>query len=235
MTVAAIMKELEALGNEQTKKTLMRHGAVEPIFGVKIGDLKPIQRKVKKDHALALELYETGNSDAMYLAGLIADEEKVTKGQLNQWMKEASWGLIANSAVAALAAESKHALALAETWIASKKSLIAAAGWQTYSHFLSVSDDDQIEVAQFSDLLSKVSAEIHEQADEVKAAMNGFVIALGSYMPEVTKKAKAAAKKIGKVSVDQGNTACKTPDALAYIEKIEIKGGLGKKRKTCRC
>jgi len=77
--------------------------------------------------------------------------------------------------------------------------------------------------------------EIHDQSNEVKAAMNGFVIAAGSYLPDITKKAKAAAKKIGKVTVDQGQTACKTPDALAYIEKIEGMGRVGKKRKTARC
>jgi len=106
MTLAEIMSQLESLGNEQTKKTLLRHGAIEPIFGVKIGDLKPIQRKVKKNHDLALQLYETGNSDAMYLAGLIADEEAVTKAQLEKWVKKAPWSLIAFSGVAGLAAES---------------------------------------------------------------------------------------------------------------------------------
>lgn len=128
MTVAEVMSELEKLGNEQTKKTLMRHGAVEPIFGVKIGDTKPLQKKTKKDHELALALYETGNSDAMYLAGLIADDDKITKIQLNQWVKKTPWSLIANSTVAALAAESKHALPLADQWIKAKKDLVAAAG-----------------------------------------------------------------------------------------------------------
>ena len=118
MTVAEVMSELEKLGNEQTKKTLMRHGAVEPIFGVKIGDTKPLQKKTKKDHELALALYETGNSDAMYLAGLIADDDKITKTQLNQWVKKTPWSLIANSTVAA---ESKHALSLADQWIKAKK------------------------------------------------------------------------------------------------------------------
>ncbi|MFT7301518.1 MAG: 3-methyladenine DNA glycosylase AlkD [Akkermansiaceae bacterium] len=235
MTVMEIMAELESLGSEQTKKTLMRHGALEPLFGVKIGDTKPLQKKNKKNHELALELYETGNSDAMYLAGLIADEEKVTKTQLKQWAKKAPWPLIANSTVAALAAESKHALDLADKWIEAKKDLIAATGWNTYTHHISVAKNEKLDPEKFTDLLTRVIAEIHDQTHEVKAAMNGFVIALGSYLPELTKKAKAAAKKIGTVRVDQGNTACKTPDALAYIEKIEKAGRIGKKRKSTRC
>ncbi len=235
ITVNEVMAELEKLGNEQTKKTLMRHGAVEPIFGVKIGDLKPLQKKTRKNHELALELYETGYSDAMYLAGLIADEEKVTKTQLNQWIKKASWALIANSTVAALTAESKHALSLADKWIEVRKELVAAAGWNTYTHYLSVTDNAELDPAKFTGLLTKVVSEIHNQSNQVKAGMNGFVIALGSYVPDLTKKAKAAAKKIGKVEIDQGNTACKTPDALASIAKIEKMGRIGKKRKTARC
>ena len=56
----------------------MNHGAKEPFFGVKVGDLKKILKKTKKNHELSLELYKTGNSDAMYLAGLMADEKKIT-------------------------------------------------------------------------------------------------------------------------------------------------------------
>jgi 3-methyladenine DNA glycosylase AlkD len=85
MTRDDVMAELARLGGEPTKKTLMRHGAREPFFGVKVGDLKVLQKKIKKDHALALALYDTGNSDAMYLAGLVADPAKMTKAQLRRW------------------------------------------------------------------------------------------------------------------------------------------------------
>ena len=73
------MTELKKLGNEQTKKTLIRHGAIEPIFGVRIGDMKALIKAGKNNHPLALELYATGNSDEMYLGGLRVHEEKVTK------------------------------------------------------------------------------------------------------------------------------------------------------------
>lgn len=235
MDTPQIMTELEKLGNEQTKKTLMRHGAVEPIFGVKIGDTKPLQKKYKKDHAQALALYATGNSDAMYLAGLIADESKVTKAELNRWAKEASWALIANSVVAALAAESPHAVAVASKWVDSKKELIASAGWTTLAHYVSVSDDSGMDGGLLEDYLTRATSEIHDQPDMVKAAMNGYLISLGSYYAKLTKKVKAAAKKIGKVEVDHGNTACKTPDIIASIEKVEGKGRIGVKRKAARC
>jgi len=235
MKVAQVMSELEKLGSEQTKKTLLRHGVVEPLFGVKIGDLKPLQKKLNKEHSLALELYATKNSDAMYLAGLIADESKITKSELNRWSREATSPLIANSTVAALAAESAHALAQGNKWIEAKKELVASAGWSTLTHYLSLCPNEDIDQEHFAKLLDRVIQEIHDERNEVKAAMNGYIIAIGSYLPEMTAKAKAAAKKIGEVIIDHGDTACQTPDALAYIQKIEKMGRIGKKRKTARC
>ena len=69
---------------------LRNHGVQEPFFGVKIGDMKKIQKRIKKDYQLALDLYDTGNYDAMYLAGLIADDARMTKKDLNQWVKMAN-------------------------------------------------------------------------------------------------------------------------------------------------
>ena len=49
MTFEEVMAELEAYGNEQTKKTFLNHGAAEPLFGVRVGDMKKILKHIKKD------------------------------------------------------------------------------------------------------------------------------------------------------------------------------------------
>ena len=113
MTKDEVMQALQANGSEQTKTILMRHGAREPFFGVKVGDLKPLMKQIKKDHALSLELYATGNSDAMYLAGLIADEHQISPGELQTWAEEAYWYMISEYTVAWVAAESPHGWELA--------------------------------------------------------------------------------------------------------------------------
>jgi 3-methyladenine DNA glycosylase AlkD len=66
MTVAEILTELKQFGDERTKNTFKKHGAKEPLFGVKVGDLKMILKKTKKNHKLSLELYASGNSDARF-------------------------------------------------------------------------------------------------------------------------------------------------------------------------
>src|SRR6187551_2513344 len=108
MDLPKVMAQLKKLGSEQTKKTFLRHGAREPLFGVKVGDLKTIQKKIKRNHALALELYETGNADAMYLAGLIADPEQMTKADLRKWVRGANSKMLAGYTVPWVASESRY-------------------------------------------------------------------------------------------------------------------------------
>ncbi len=90
MTSKEVLSQLEKMANPQIKAILLKHGITEPLLGVKIGDMKPIQKKIKKDYKLSMELYNSGVYDAMYLAGLIADEEKMTKKEITDWAKRSN-------------------------------------------------------------------------------------------------------------------------------------------------
>ena len=117
MTVTKILAELKTYSSESVKKIFLKHGAKEPFYGVKVEDLKKIVKKVKKDYTLSLELYNTGNSDAMYLAGLIADEQQMSKKDLQNWAKNGYWYMISEFTVAWVTAESKYGHELALEWI----------------------------------------------------------------------------------------------------------------------
>lgn len=235
MTVNEILAELESYGDPQTKKTLMRHGAREPFYGVKVADLKKILKKTKTNHKLSLELYQTGNSDAMYLAGLMADKDKITAEQLNEWVENAYWYYLSEFAVPWVAAETNFGFDLGIKWIQSDKEQIIAAGWATLSYFAALNPDHQLNLEHYSQLLDKVAVEIHGAPNRVRMTMNGFVIATGSYVQALTEKAMAIAAKIGKIEVDMGDTSCKVPLATEYLQKILDKEQVGKKRKTARC
>lgn len=234
-TVKQVMAELKKKGDAQTRKTYARHGVTENVFGVKVADLKVIGKKIKGNQELACELYETGNYDAMYFAGLVADGSQMTKKQLESWAKNATWGMIAEYTVAWVAAESPHARDLALKWMKSKNESIATSGWCTYSSMIATTADEELDLAEIKELLNRVVKEIDTAANRVRYTMNGFVIAVGSYVTPLMKQAKAAAKKIGKVSVNMGDTACKVPLAFEYIEKVEKAGRAGKKRTATKC
>lgn len=235
MTASEIVEELKSQGSENYKRIIAKHGVKEPFFGVKIEYLKKIQKRVKKDYQLALDLYETGIYDAMYLAGLIADESKMTKKDLKNWAAKAYCPGISEYTVAWVASESPHGRELALEWIDSKKEMVAAAGWSTLSSWVSITDDEDLDLAELKKLLQRVATTIHDQPNQVRYTMNGFVIAVGAYVADLTETALSTAKKYGVVSVDMGETSCKVPLAADYIKKVQSHGTIGKKRKMARC
>ena len=235
MTANEILIELEKYGDAQTKKTLSRHGAREPFFGVKVADLKTILKKTKKNHELSLELYRTGNSDAMYLAGLMADEHQITESQLDEWVEKAYWHYLSDFVVPWVAAETNFGFDLGLKWIQSDKERIASAGWATLAYYAAVNQDEDLDINAYRQLLDKAGLEIHHSQNSVRLAMNGFIIAIGTYIKDLTDKANTIAIKIGKVNVDMNGTACKVPLATEYIHKAIETGRIGKKRKTARC
>ncbi len=95
--------------------------------------------------------------------------------------------------------------------------------------------DEELDLVEIEGLLEQIKTSIHNQAERTKYTMNGFIIAVGGQVASLGAKAKAVAAAIGKVSVDMGGTACKVPDAIPYIEKIEQMGKVGKKKKTVFC
>ena len=236
MTSKEVMSELKKLpAPSKPRKIWKNHGVKGDFFGVNIGAMKVIQKKIKHDHALALELFDTKNADAMYFAGLISEPEKMSKAELQHWAEIGEWQMLIDYIVAWAASESKFGHELALKWIKSKEEHIASAGWSTYSCLIALRKDEELDLKEIEELLEKVKQTIHSMPDRVKKTMNGFVIAVGSYVKPLNAKAKTIAKAMGEVIVNTDGTACKTADALLYIEKTESKGKLGQKKKTVFC
>lgn len=235
MTAQQIISEIEPLGTEGYRRILRNHGVTGPLFGVKVEELKKYQKAIKKDYRLALDLFDTGVYDAIYLAGLIADESQMTKDDLRGWLDKATSDTVAEFSVAWVAAEGPHGWDLALEWIDSPDEKSAIVGWGTLSSWIAVRDDADLDIPALRGLLERVRTTIHDQPDRIRYKMNGFVIALGSYVCELNDESLRAGEEIGKVKVDMGNTSCKVPFAPDYIRKVASMGRVGKKRKSARC
>jgi len=235
MNAQDILKQLEPLGAESYRKVLRNHGIPEPMFGVKIEELKKIQKRIKRDYQLALDLYDTGIYDARYLAGLIADDALMTKDNLNHWLDSANCASLCEYTIAWVASSGPHGGELARDWIESDAEQSQVAGWSTFSSLVSITADEELDLAELKRLLQRVEKSIHKQPNRTRYAMNGFVIALGAFVLPFTDLALQTADKIGKVHVDMGNTSCKIPSAREYLQKIRDRGTLGKKRKSAKC
>lgn len=235
MNVEIVMQELEALGKERTKKIYESNGAHEPLFGVATGEMKPLFRKIKINQQLAEQLYITGNYDAMYFAGIIADPKAMTEADFERWIDAAYFYMLSDYVVAVTLAETDIAQEVSDKWIASGEELRMSAGWSCYCWLLGNRPDGEFSESKMANMLEIVENTIHDSPERTKYAMNNFIYTVGvSYVP-LHDKAIETAKVVGPVEVNRDKTKSKFLLASENIQKVVEKGRVGFKRKHVRC
>ncbi|MFD0672195.1 DNA alkylation repair protein [Cohnella sp. GCM10027633] len=235
MNVTEVMQELESMGKDRLKKMYMANGAQEPLFGVATGEMKPILKKTKLNQKLAEELYATGNYDAMYFAGVIAEPKAMTESDFERWIDGAYFYMVSDFIVSVTLAEADIAQQVADKWIAGDDELRRSAGWNCYCWLLGNRKDNEFDKDKLEGLLEFAKNTIHDAPKRAKIAMNQFVYTVGiSYVP-LHERAIEIAKAIGPVEVVGKDRKPKLLNALETIEKEIERGKIGFKRKHVRC
>ncbi|MCA1319574.1 DNA alkylation repair protein [Bacillus tianshenii] len=213
----------------------MSNGAREPLFGVATGAMKPIAKKIRINQDLAEELYATGNYDAMYFAGIIADPKAMTASDYNRWMDGAYFYMLSDYVVAVTLSESDIAQEVADKWISSGEELRMSAGWSCYCWLLGNRKDTEFSESKMSDMIDMVENKIHDSPERTKSAMNNFVYTMGiSYLP-LHEKVLETARALGQVEIRRENKKSSLLNPFESIQKELDKGRLGFKRKYVRC
>ena len=233
-TPRTLMAELKRLGTPQNRKVYARHGAPASMYGVSFANLYALQKKIKRDHDLARALWDSANPDAQVLGALIADPERATRAELEEWTASASW-FMATDYLATFAASTPHALPLAKKWMRSKNELTKRAGYSTLNTLLKRAADDtpdaKLDTAFLEGVLDTIEKRIHAAPNRAREAMNTALICVGTYHDPLHKKAVAAAKRIGKVEIDHGEgTNCK--DFIAVDEIAKARAHRAKKKRA---
>lgn len=235
MDFNTVMQELEALGKERTKKIYLRNGAHEPLFGVATGAMKPLAKKIKINQPLAEQLYATGNYDAMYFAGIIADPKSMTEEDFDRWIDAAYFHMLSDYVVAVTLAEASIAQSVADKWISSGEELRMSAGWSCYCWLLGNRPDSEFRTDKIASMLDQVVYTIHDAPERTKSAMNNFLYTVGiSYLP-LHEKAVETAKAVGPVEIRRDKKKSSILLASENIQKEIEKGRIGFKRKYVRC
>lgn len=216
MTFAVAMAELKTMGTAQNVKIYKRHGAGDNLFGVSFANLYKLQKKIGVNHPLAIELWKSGNSDARTLATMVADPAQLTPSLADQWLADIRYYLLADL-LSGLVAKSPIAAQKRKEWMESPEEFVRQVGYDLLGYALK--NGDGIPDADCRRILKTIEAQIRRSANRARHAMNGALIAIGIYRPALRAEAIAAARRIGKVEVDHGETSCKTPDAVSYIQK----------------
>lgn len=235
MNLETVMQELEALGKERTKKIYISNGAHEPLFGVATGAMKPMAKQIKKNQPLAEQLYATGNYDAMYFAGVIADPGAMTEADFDRWIDAAYFYMLSDYVVAVTLAETEIAQEVADKWIASGEELRMSAGWSSYCWLLGSRPDREFDESKIANMLKRVEAEILDSPKRTKYAMNNFIYTVATSYSPLHDLAVQTAQAVGPVEVRQDKGKSKFLSASDNIQKAVARGHLGFKRKYVRC
>jgi 3-methyladenine DNA glycosylase AlkD len=231
----SVMRELESLGTAHTKKSYMSRGVREPLYGVATGAMKPLKKRIGVDQALADRLWETGNYDAMYFAGMIADVRVMTEADFDRWIDSAYGPMVSDLIVAVTLAESDLAPSVANRWIRSGEESRASAGWACYEWLLGWRPDSYFDPANVRGLLELAAATIHEASPRLKRAMRNFIVAVGvSYRP-LHDEALKTADDIGVVEVVSNGEVKVLGSAAEQIRAAAERGRIGFKRRAVRC
>ncbi|XXS76801.1 DNA alkylation repair protein [Sorangium sp. So ce131] len=218
MNLTEVMSELERLGTEQNRRVYRRHGATDPLFGVSFAHVNALEKRIKRDHELAEALWATGNSDARTLAAAIADPGRFTRERLEVWLAGLRSPLLIDLFVKHIAAKTPFAREAMEQWTASDDEWVGRAGFSLLGAL--AAEDPSLPDSLFEERLAVIEASIHRAKNRAREAMNGALISIGGRNEPLRGKALTAARRIGKVEIDHGETSCKTPDATAYILKM---------------
>ena len=216
MEIKEIMTFLEENGTQQNIKIYNRHGIKRTMFGVSYANLNKLKKKIKKNQTLAEMLWDSGVHDAMILALMIADSKSFSTSDIAKW-SDALDNYVITDEFSKCIASRNDAEDLMVTWLDSNNQWLERAGWNILS-YISAKDNEKGD-DYFIQYLAIIEKEIAEAKNLVNHAMNMALIAIGLRNPGLRTLATETAVRIGKVEVDHGETSCKTPEAVAYINR----------------
>ena len=214
--LSEVMAALEAAGTAQNRKVYARHGAAEPMFGVSYAELGRIAKRIKTDHALARQLWDSGNHDARVLALRVVDPAELDVSLAGRWLPDVDNYILAEG-LGGLCAQTWHARTLSDSWRDDPDEWPASVGW--FIVMCTAEDPEVWSVEELRSLLEQIEAEIAVRPNRVRHEMNGAMIVMALRNGSLRQSVLAAAERIGPVKVDHGQTGCKTPDVAPYVER----------------
>jgi 3-methyladenine DNA glycosylase AlkD len=221
MAVKQILLQFESLGNEARRAHNTKAGAPNNQFGVKLGDIRALAKKIKTDHELALTLWETGNVEAQLLATLIIKPESLSADELDRLTRTVTFSHVADWLNAYVIAQHPETEALREKWMKSKERWTARAGWHLTAGRVS-KDADNLDLPG---LLDRIEKELPKAKPEVKWTMNNTLAAIGIKHAKHRKRALAIGEKIGLYKDWPVSKGCTPPYVPVWVAEMVKRNG----------
>ncbi|MBX3101659.1 MAG: DNA alkylation repair protein [Bacteroidetes bacterium] len=221
MTLQEALAQLEAFGNEKMRAHNRKHGARDNQFGVKMGDIRTVAKKIKSDHALALELWDTDNIEARLLATLVISPKKLSHDDLHRMVTSERFVQVADWLYAYVIKPYPDTEPLRQAWMQSADGMAARAGWSLTSGCVVRNPG----ILDLPALLDRIEAEMPGAAPEVQWTMNSTLAQIGIHFPEHRSRALAIGEKLGIYRDYPVSKGCTSPFAPIWINEMVRRQG----------
>jgi 3-methyladenine DNA glycosylase AlkD len=220
-TLAGTLRQLKALGNagvraQNAKDSPFGRGAGDNQFGVSRGDLRKLANTIKTNHELALELWNTGNVDAQFLATLVIDVKLLSADELERMVGTTSYSWVAEWLYSNVIKHHVDKESLRQKWMTSNDRWLARAGWQLTAGRMGKSPEG----LDLDSLLNRIEKEMSATVPEVRWTMNMCLAEIGIHSAKNRKRAIAIGESLGVYRDYPVSKGCTSPFAPIWIEAM---------------
>ncbi len=223
VSVENVLEKLRDKARPDQLEGMARFGmAVEQRLGVAVPDMRKLAKELGKNHVLALKLWNTGITEAKILAGMIADPNKLTAEQMDDWVKDFNSWDVCDQVCMNLFDKSPLALGKIYDWSIREEefvkraafALIACLAW----HDKNVNDE------KFIELLPVITRGAMDDRNFVKKAVNWALRHIGKRNLHLNRVAIDTARAIQQL--DSKAARWIASDAIRELESEAIQARL---------
>ena len=221
MRLDEALEQLEALGNAKVRAQNAKSGAGENQFGVSLGEIRVLAKKIGTDHALALSLWDAGNVDAQFLGTLLIEPKKLSAEAMDGMVRSIVFVRVADWLNSYVVAKHPKKETLRQDWMSSGDRWTARAGW----HLTAVRVVKDPAGLDLPELLDRIESEMGDAVPEAQWTMNNTLAAIGIHVPKLRTRAVAIGEKLGIYRDYPVSKGCTSPFAPIWIDVMVSRQG----------
>jgi 3-methyladenine DNA glycosylase AlkD len=220
-TVLEVMAELAGLEDPRIREVNARHG---DDHGVNLSKLRALAKRLKTQHELARELWETGDASARLLAILICRPKAFGRGELDAMLRQAGTPKVQDWLVNYVVKKTPHSDELRVAWFADPDPAVAGAGWALTTERVA----KKPEGLDLPGLLDIIEAEMRDAPDRLQWAMNHCLAQIGIEHAGHRSRALDIGERLEVLKDYPTPPGCTSPFAPIWItEMVNRQHGIG--------
>ncbi len=210
-SVEEVLEMLAAKANPDQLAGMARYGmTVDNRLGVKVPQMRKIAKEIGVDHKLALELWETGVTEAMILASMVDVPAEVTEEQMEAWVQDFDSWDVCDQVCMNLFDKTPLAWKKIHDWSDREDEFVKRAAY-TLIACLAVHDKGASD-EEFISLIPVIKAGATDNRNYVKKAVSWALRNTGKRNPELNTVALAIARELQ--SIDSSSARWIGSDAI---------------------